>query len=116
MAEGFSTGLTPSLSRRERADQSRRARAGSVRVRGNAHSCQELMKGIDDREIAQGSLPAGHEQVIIIQHEEKIGSMEFGTEGWKLDPELETDPSDIYVRKTATDSFHKPLPVTFSLR
>ena len=44
--------------------------------------------------------------VIIIQHEEESGSMAFGTEGWKLDPALETDPSDIYVRKTATDSFH----------
>jgi nicotinamidase-related amidase len=44
--------------------------------------------------------------VVIIQHEEENGSLEYGSDGWKLDPELDTGPDDIYVRKTAPDSFH----------
>ena len=48
----------------------------------------------------------GGAPVIIIQHEERAGPLEYGTEGWKLDPELDALPSDVYVRKKATDSFH----------
>ena len=44
---------------------------------------------------------------IVIQHEEQAGPLQHGTEWWQLDPELEALPSDIYVRKTAPDSFHK---------
>ncbi len=44
--------------------------------------------------------------VVIIQHEEENGSLEYGSEGWKLDPDLDTGPEDIYVRKTTPDSFH----------
>lgn len=44
--------------------------------------------------------------VVIIQHEEENGSLEYNSEGWKLDPDLDTGPDDIYVRKTAPDSFH----------
>src|SRR2546428_1712048 len=41
----------------------------SLRVRRNARGSQELMKGINDREIAQRAPPAGHEHVIIGQRE-----------------------------------------------
>ena len=41
----------------------------SIRVSRNAGGIQELMKGIDDREIAQWSPPSGHEQVIIVKDE-----------------------------------------------
>jgi nicotinamidase-related amidase len=44
--------------------------------------------------------------VFVIQHEEQGGPLEYGSDGWKLDPALNVVPSDIYVRKTATDSFH----------
>ena len=44
--------------------------------------------------------------VIVIQHQEQTGPLQHGTEGWKVDPALEVSPSDICVRKTATDSFH----------
>jgi nicotinamidase-related amidase len=44
--------------------------------------------------------------VVVIQHEEADGPLKFGTDGWKLASGLETAPSDIYVRKKATDSFH----------
>jgi nicotinamidase-related amidase len=44
--------------------------------------------------------------VIVIQHEEEKGPFEYGSEGWKLDPRLDTGVDDIHVRKTAPDSFH----------
>ena len=44
--------------------------------------------------------------VVIIQHEEKSGPMAHGSDGWKLDPDLIAMPTDVYVRKEATDSFH----------
>jgi nicotinamidase-related amidase len=45
--------------------------------------------------------------VVIIQHEEKDGPMQYGSDAWKLDSALAALPSDIHVRKTAPDSFHK---------
>ena len=44
--------------------------------------------------------------VVVIQHESVGGPMDYGSEGWKLAPGLEALPTDTYVRKTATDSFH----------
>jgi nicotinamidase-related amidase len=44
--------------------------------------------------------------VIVIQHEAQEGPFVYGTDGWQLAPGLRTAPSDIFVRKTATDSFH----------
>ena len=44
--------------------------------------------------------------VVVIQHEEQDGPMKFGSDGWKLAPELHVLPSDILVRKTTPDSFH----------
>ena len=45
--------------------------------------------------------------VVIIQHETRGGEMDFGTDAWKLADALETAAGDIYMRKTATDSFHR---------
>ena len=44
--------------------------------------------------------------VVVIQHESVGGPMDYGSEGWKLAPGLDALPTDTYVRKTATDSFH----------
>lgn len=45
--------------------------------------------------------------VILIQHEEDSGPLQFGTDGWQLAQGLATLPSDLRVRKRATDSFHQ---------
>ena len=45
--------------------------------------------------------------VVMIQHESQGGPLDFGTEGWKLADGLETQPTDVFVRKKATDSFHQ---------
>lgn len=44
--------------------------------------------------------------VILIQHEAPDDPLEYGTEGWKLADGLDVQPSDIHLRKKATDSFH----------
>lgn len=46
------------------------------------------------------------EPVIVIQHESKGGPLDYNTDGWRLADGLITAENDIYVRKTATDSFH----------
>jgi nicotinamidase-related amidase len=46
--------------------------------------------------------------VVVIQHETQGGGeMDYETDGWKLAPGLETEDSDVYLRKKATDSFHR---------
>lgn len=45
--------------------------------------------------------------VVMIQHESVGGPLDFGSEGWKLAVGLETLPTDISIRKRATDSFHQ---------
>ena len=44
--------------------------------------------------------------VVVIQHEAPDGPLKYGTEGWKLAAGLDVQPTDIHVRKKATDSFH----------
>lgn len=45
--------------------------------------------------------------VIVIQHESQGGPLDYGTDGWKLAEGLEALPTDKYIRKQATDSFHQ---------
>ena len=45
--------------------------------------------------------------VVLIQHEEADGPLQWGTLGWQLDTRLAVCESDLRVRKTATDSFYK---------
>lgn len=44
--------------------------------------------------------------VVLIQHEEDDGPLQFGTDGWQLADGLATPPGDVRIRKRATDSFH----------
>lgn len=44
--------------------------------------------------------------VVLIQHEESEGPLQFDSEGWQLADGLVTHADDLRVRKTATDSFH----------
>jgi nicotinamidase-related amidase len=45
--------------------------------------------------------------VIFIQHEEDEDLLEFGSPGWQLARGLVALEGDIYIRKTAPDSFHQ---------
>jgi nicotinamidase-related amidase len=44
--------------------------------------------------------------VIYIQHEANDGLLEYGTAGWQLAMGLQAQPDDLYIRKSASDSFH----------
>ena len=44
--------------------------------------------------------------VVIIQHESKDELLAYQSMGWQLADGLHTEPTDILLRKTATDSFH----------
>ena len=46
------------------------------------------------------------ELVVVIQHESPDDPLVHGSTGWQLAPGLATAESDVFVRKTATDSFH----------
>lgn len=45
--------------------------------------------------------------VIFIQHESKSGYLEFETAAWQLADGLHAEPSDLRIRKTTPDSFHR---------
>jgi nicotinamidase-related amidase len=47
------------------------------------------------------------ESVIVVQHEEAGGPMQHGGDGWQLDADLDVAATDILLRKTASDAFHK---------
>ncbi|MFI7864105.1 cysteine hydrolase family protein [Ectopseudomonas khazarica] len=50
---------------------------------------------------------AAHAPVVLIQHEENDGPLRFDTAPWQLAEGLTTSPSDLRVRKTTPDSFHR---------
>jgi len=45
--------------------------------------------------------------VIFIQHESPDGILDYGSDGWRLADGLKVLPSDLVVRKTASDAFHE---------
>lgn len=45
--------------------------------------------------------------VIVIQHESQTSPLLYGTQSWQVAIALETQPTDTYIRKKATDSFHQ---------
>ena len=45
--------------------------------------------------------------VIFVQHESKSGYLEFGTDAWQLARDLHVEATDLRIRKTTPDSFHR---------
>jgi nicotinamidase-related amidase len=45
--------------------------------------------------------------VVIIQHESESGLLQHGSQGWELAAGLHAAPTDTFLRKTASDSFHR---------
>jgi nicotinamidase-related amidase len=45
--------------------------------------------------------------VIVIQHEANDGLLDCESDGWQLADGLEVHPTDVFLRKKATDSFHQ---------
>lgn len=55
--------------------------------------------------VSRGARAAGA-PVVVIQHESQDGLLDYGTNGWQLADGLDIQPTDVLLRKTATDSFH----------
>ncbi|MFM7461349.1 MAG: cysteine hydrolase family protein [Burkholderiales bacterium] len=66
----------------------------------NAERVVERINQVSNKARAAGA------PVVIIQHESQGGVLDYGTGGWNLADGLEVKPTDLYVRKCATDSFH----------
>jgi nicotinamidase-related amidase len=67
----------------------------------------EVERVIDRINLVSRKARAAGALVVVIQHETHGGDMDYGTENWTLAPALETQASDVRLRKTATDSFHR---------
>jgi nicotinamidase-related amidase len=50
---------------------------------------------------------AARAPVVLIQHEEDRGPLQFDTDDWQLAQGLVTSPGDLRIRKTTPDSFHR---------
>jgi nicotinamidase-related amidase len=70
-------------------------------------ACFDIVAVIERINAVAAKARASGGPVIFIQHEENEGPLQFGTDGWQLDARLATQPEDIRVRKTATDSFYR---------
>ena len=66
----------------------------------------EFKRVIDRINLVARKVREARAAVVVIQHESVGGPMDYGSEGWKLAPGLEALPTDTYVRKKASDSFH----------
>lgn len=67
----------------------------------------ESKRVIDRINLVSRKARAAGAPVIVIQHESQGGPLDYGTDGWKLAEGLEALPTDKYIRKQATDSFHQ---------
>lgn len=67
----------------------------------------EVERVIDRINLVSRKVRESGELVVVIQHETQGGEMDYRSDGWQLAPRLETKHGDIYLRKTATDSFHR---------
>jgi nicotinamidase-related amidase len=68
-----------------------------------AFECKRVIERINL--VSQKAREAGA-PVVVIQHESNDGPLDYGSDGWKVADGLDAQPTDIYVRKKATDSFH----------
>jgi nicotinamidase-related amidase len=68
-----------------------------------AFECPRVIERINEvsRKARQAGAP-----VVVIQHESPGSPLAHGTAGWQVADGVETHPTDIFLRKRATDSFH----------
>lgn len=71
------------------------------------HAAFESERVIDRINLVSRKARTAGAPVIVIQHESQNGPLSYGTAGWQLAAGLEVQPTDTYLRKKATDSFHQ---------
>lgn len=71
------------------------------------HEAFESQQVIGRINIVSEKARAAGAVVIFIQHESKSQYLEFGTGAWQLANGLHLEPTDLRIRKTSSDSFHR---------
>ena len=71
------------------------------------HAAFESSRMIDRINQVSAKARAAGAPVIFVQHESGPGYLEHGTAAWQLADGLTVAPTDLRVRKTSPDSFHK---------
>lgn len=71
------------------------------------HAAFESPRIIDRINQVSARARAAGAPVIFVQHESGPGYLEHGTAAWQLANGLTAEPTDLRVRKTTPDSFHK---------
>ncbi|WP_085579869.1 MULTISPECIES: cysteine hydrolase family protein [unclassified Pseudomonas] len=69
------------------------------------YACYDIPRVIDTLNRLSARARQAGVPVVFIQHEEEGDLLAHGSDGWQLADGLETAPGDLYVRKTAPDSF-----------
>jgi nicotinamidase-related amidase len=70
----------------------------------NAFESQQVIARIN--QVSKRARAAGA-MVIFIQHESTSGYLEFESDAWQLAHGLQVEPTDLRIRKTTPDSFHR---------
>jgi nicotinamidase-related amidase len=70
------------------------------------YECFEARRVIERINLVSRKAREAGVPVVVIQHETREGPFAHGSAGWSLADGLDAQPSDIYLRKRATDSFH----------
>ncbi len=70
------------------------------------YACFEADRVIDRINLVAQRVRQAGGLVVVIQHESPSGPFTHGSVGWQLAKGLITAPSDVFLRKKATDSFH----------
>src|SRR5215471_13896485 len=71
------------------------------------YAAYEVERVIDRINLVSRKVRGSGGLVVVIQHETRGGEMDYGSDAWQLAPGLETHDGDIFLRKAATDSFHR---------
>jgi nicotinamidase-related amidase len=71
------------------------------------HAAFESQQVLSRIKLVCGKARATGALVIFIQHESTAGYLEFATPAWQLAQGLQFEPSDLRLRKTTPDSFHR---------
>jgi len=71
------------------------------------HDAFESQQVIGRINCVSGKARAAGALVVFIQHESKSGYLEFESDAWQLARGLHVEPTDLRIRKTTPDSFHR---------
>ena len=70
------------------------------------HKVFDSQRVIDNINLVSAKARGASAPIFVIQHESPSAPLQYGTDGWRLADRLSVMPTDVVLRKRATDSFH----------